>query len=79
MTRVSFDGLWQGYLGTAKRKGRQQTHPVYCYRATFRLYREATDLPSGLSPESGQWISVSWERPLATEYSRPVPVSRVSR
>jgi hypothetical protein len=33
-------GLWQGYLGTAKRKGRQQTNRTYCYRATFRLYRK---------------------------------------
>ena len=33
-------GLRQGYLGTARRKGRQQTHPAYCYRATSRLYRD---------------------------------------
>ncbi len=32
-------GLRPGYLGTAKRKGRQQTNQTYCYRATSLLYR----------------------------------------
>ena len=32
-------GLRQGYLGTARRKGRQQTNQTYCYRATSLLYR----------------------------------------
>jgi hypothetical protein len=31
--------LWQGYLGTARRKGRQQTTRTYDHRATSRLYR----------------------------------------
>jgi hypothetical protein len=31
--------LWQGYLGTARRKGRQQTTLTYDHRATSRLYR----------------------------------------
>ena len=31
-------GLRPGYLGTAKRKGRQQTNQTYCYRATSLLY-----------------------------------------
>jgi hypothetical protein len=29
---------WTGYLGTAKRKGRQQTFRTYSHRATSRLY-----------------------------------------
>lgn len=33
-------GLWQGYLGTTRRKGRKQTNQTYCYRATSRLYRK---------------------------------------
>lgn len=32
-------GLWPGYLGTAKRKGRKQTNQTYGYRATLLLYR----------------------------------------
>ncbi len=32
-------GLWLGYLGTARRKGRQQTNQPYGYRARSRLYR----------------------------------------
>ena len=32
-------GLWRGYLGTVRRKRRQQTSQTYCYRATSRLYR----------------------------------------
>ena len=32
-------GLWHGYLGTVRRKGRQQTSQSYCYRATSRLYQ----------------------------------------
>ena len=31
-------GLRPGYLGTVRRKGRQQTNPAYCYRATSPLY-----------------------------------------
>jgi hypothetical protein len=31
--------LWSGYLGTVRRKRRQQTSQTYCYRATSRLYR----------------------------------------
>jgi helicase len=33
--------LWSGYLGTARRKGRQQTNRTYRHRATSRLYRLA--------------------------------------
>ena len=33
--------LWHGYLGTAGRKGRQQTNQTYGHRATSRLYRRA--------------------------------------
>jgi hypothetical protein len=32
-------GLRQGYVGTVRRKRRQQTSQTYCYRATSRLYR----------------------------------------
>jgi len=28
----------QSYVGTVRRKGRQQTSQTYCYRATSRLY-----------------------------------------
>jgi hypothetical protein len=38
-------GLGQGYLGTARRKGRQQTNQTYCYRATSLLYRFIPTLP----------------------------------
>jgi hypothetical protein len=31
--------LWCGYLGTARRKGRQQTTHTYDHRATSRLYQ----------------------------------------
>jgi hypothetical protein len=31
-------GLRQGYVGTVRRKRRQQTSQTYCYRATSRLY-----------------------------------------
>ena len=31
--------LWHGYLGTARRKGRQLTNQTYRHRATSRLYR----------------------------------------
>ena len=31
--------LRRGYLGTARRKGRQQTNRTYCHRATSRLYK----------------------------------------
>ena len=31
--------LWSSYLGTVRRKRRQQTSYTYCYRATSRLYR----------------------------------------
>jgi len=31
-------GLLPGYLGSARRKGRQQTNQAYYYRATSRLY-----------------------------------------
>jgi hypothetical protein len=33
-------GLRQGYVGTVRRKRRQQTSQTYCYRATSRLYRQ---------------------------------------
>jgi hypothetical protein len=32
--------LGRGYLGTARRKGRQQTNQTYDHRATSRLYRD---------------------------------------
>jgi hypothetical protein len=35
-------GLRQGYVGTVRRKRRQQTSQTYCYRATSRLYRAPT-------------------------------------
>jgi hypothetical protein len=35
--------LRRGYLGTARRKGRQQTNQTYDHRATSRLYRTRTD------------------------------------
>jgi hypothetical protein len=35
-------GLRQGYVGTVRRKRRQQTSQTYCYRATSRLYRSET-------------------------------------
>src|SRR5262249_18531825 len=31
--------LWSGYLGTARRKGRQQITRAYRHRATSRLYK----------------------------------------
>jgi len=31
-------GLWLGYLGTVRRKGRKQRSQTYRYRATSRLY-----------------------------------------
>jgi hypothetical protein len=34
--------LRRGYLGTARRKGRQQTNQTYGHRATSRLYRSET-------------------------------------
>jgi len=34
-------GLWLGYLGTVRRKGRKQRSQTYRYRATSRLYLPA--------------------------------------
>ena len=49
-------GLWHGYLGTVRRKGRQQTNQTYGYRATFLLYHPSfsggvwvTQFPSGFA------------------------------
>jgi hypothetical protein len=48
-------GSWQGYLGTARRKGRQKTNQTYSYRATSRLYRPGClgKLPAGSRPGRG--------------------------
>jgi hypothetical protein len=48
--------LWSEYSGTARRKGRQQTSPAYCHRATSRLYRQPQ------SPHPTRAATISLER-----------------
>ena len=45
---------WQGYSGTARRKGRQQTNQPYRHRATSLLY--LTDLGKAAKPRKIQCL-----------------------
>jgi hypothetical protein len=47
-------GLWRGYVGTVRRKRRQQTSQTYCYRATSR-YRELPVIQLELTTRCGPW------------------------
>ena len=44
--------LRQGYSGTARRRGRQQTNRTYCHRATSRLYRDEAKRSSSWPPQN---------------------------
>ena len=71
--------LGSGHLGTARRKGRQQTNQTYCHRATSRLYRtQLVRSPSASSKLS--WRTPVWpidtrkrglDEPVQAKTSRP--------
>jgi hypothetical protein len=52
----------QSYVGTVRRKGRQQTSQTYCYRATSRLYLRpsAIRLSPRMSGRSGMQTERHW-------------------
>ena len=55
-------GLWLGYLGTVRRKGRKQRSQTYRYRATSRLYLSAQKLGKwSKCYRFAQYISISGE------------------
>ena len=70
----SMSGMWKrsygdGYSGTARRKGRQQTNRTYCHRATSRLYRER----SSAIAHTGRCDQSGYPEPLLGVKQIPMP------